>query len=166
MNKTILILIGISCAVITAGGIMRYRNFASPEIIAARQQLHNEDAEIRIAAIESLCKLGDKASAPEIRKLLNDNDKVACPAVIALQALGDKASVPEIRKLLKNKDSYARFFAINAMRYFDSTESAPEIRELLKDKDSNHVDAVPAACGFNLRKLFSFLFANFFSQAN
>ncbi|MFH0889064.1 MAG: HEAT repeat domain-containing protein [Planctomycetota bacterium] len=70
MNKTILIIIGIACAVISAAGIMWYNN----PVNVARRQLYDTNPQVRCMAIKTLGNLHNKASVPEIAKLLQDND--------------------------------------------------------------------------------------------
>ena len=82
MNRTILIIIGIACAVITAAGIME---FEQRDIYKARRQLHSESSWVRGEALSTLIIHNDSASIPEIIRLLKNNDlKTRLDAIGAL----------------------------------------------------------------------------------
>ena len=69
MNKTLLIIIGLACAMISAAGMMWYN-----PVSIARRQLYDANPQVRCGAIKTLGNLHNKALVPEIAKLLQDND--------------------------------------------------------------------------------------------
>src|SRR3989339_842690 len=161
MNRTILIIIGILCAVIRA-----YVWHYSP-IKTLRRQLYDKDPEViynaaiklhslgakaaipeftrllksnnmfaRVLAIESLGMLGAKETIPELIKLLKDDERdVRNSAVLALKSLGAKELIPELTKLLQDKDQQTRIWAVAQLGYCNAKESIPDIKKLLNDKD-------------------------------
>ena len=95
MTKTLLIIIAIIGAILTAAGIVWY-----PTVVA-RKQLHDEDPWVRRNAIYALSKFDDKSSIPKITKLLQDNNEwVRVSSVHALYDLDAKEAIPQIAKLL------------------------------------------------------------------
>jgi HEAT repeat protein len=147
MSKTLLIIIGIACAVITAAGIMWYH---SPLNTACRQ-LYDEDPDVCCQAIKTLGEIGAKEFAPEIIKLLlNTNDHyVRQSAAEALRQFGNKEAIPEITKLLHSEIAYTRRSAALALMDLKAKESIPELKGLLNDEVNFVRDAAERA----LRKL-------------
>jgi len=143
MSKTLLIVIGIACAVITAAGIMWYNN----PINMARRQLYDEDTDVCCQAIKTLGNIGAKEFAPEIIKLLlNTNDHyVRQSAAEALRQFGNKEAIPEITKLLHSEIAYARRSAALALMDLKAKESIPELKGLLKDEVNFVRDAAERA---------------------
>jgi len=138
MNKTILIVLGLACALITAAGIM-----FNP-VSVARRQLYDKDPDVRCHAIRSLCK--DKASFPRMRSLLYDEDIiVAINAATFLYMSGDKESIPDYRNLLNNKEPVIREAAIFALWLLGDKESIPEFKKLLNDEDIKVSDTAELA---------------------
>ena len=132
MTKTLLIIIGLLAAVIAAAGIMWYND----PVNTARRQLYDGKSSVRYKAIYKLSALGDRASIPDIVRLLKDNDPgVRRWAIGALEELNAKESIPEITKLLEDNDLEVRYMTIRAFVKLDAKESIPRIKELLKDKD-------------------------------
>lgn len=150
MNRTILIIIGIAGAIITAAGIMWYNNLDSPAVIATRKQLYDKDPGVRSQAMWSLvCAFHDKKSIPEIRRLLTEdkNKRVLIAAINNLGFYGDREAIPEIRKHLDNKDDSMRYAAIYALGDLDDKESILQIRGML------NVEQVHLAVIYALGKL-------------
>ena len=83
------------------------------------------DNVIRFNSIFALAELGDKESAPEIRKYLNDEDVwMRLASINAIVKLGDKESIPEIKKLLNDKDM--RYEAEQALKQLGVSEEEIE----------------------------------------
>lgn len=141
MNKSILIIIGIGCALIAAAGIMWYTNhanLASPEIMAARRQLYDKDPEVRAKAAYKLFKLGDKASIHNITKvILHDDrrDSIFGTIVPILSSFAPKEIMPELKKFLRDKDKHVRWAACYTLCSLDSKEAIPEIKKLLNNPE-------------------------------
>ena len=131
MNKTLLIVIGIACAVFVA-----WVNIYFNPVNIARRNLDNPDPEKRVKALELLtCRL-DRQSIPRIRQMLYDtNPKVHRFAGWALAEFGDRESLPAIRKFLEDKNSVVRSFTISIISEFKDQESIPALRKLIDDED-------------------------------
>ena len=129
MSKTILIVIGLACAVISAVGIMHYNN----PLNTARRQLYDKDPMVRVIAMKALIEIGDKESIPGIIKLLQDNDDgVRVRAIWALAKLNAKETIPEIKKLLNDKSSGVRNIAVYTLRQLGVSE-----KEIQEAKEEN-----------------------------
>ena len=162
MNKTILIVIGLACAVIGAVGIMwyssntprnqviKYYNKLLVDIPNARKASavirvysHGiyEPIESRKTIDEAIIILGRyniKESIPAMRKLLKDkNTAIRTSAMCALSDMRDKESIPEIRKLLNDKNEEVISCAISVLGQLGDKESIPEIRKLANCKGTN-----------------------------
>ena len=110
------------------------------------RSLFLDDRSDRIAAIGALDNLGDKESAPEIRKFLNDeNWGVRLKAVVALREFGDKKSIPEIRQLFSDENGLVCAAAIKTLVIFNDRQSFPEIRNLIDDQSFSVRSAVVTA---------------------
>jgi len=153
MNRTLLIVIGIACAVITAAGITfssyNLNNKSISElsqlakagnkgaIIRLRALLNDEDPSIRLPAVSIIGKLDDKESIVKICKMLNDYGPfVREEAKKTLKRLNDKEAIIEIRKLLNNKDD--RNSAIAALGIMGDKESISVIRRFLTESYNEH----------------------------
>src|SRR3989339_1197836 len=147
MNRTILIAIGISCALISAAGIMFWHN--SP-INTALRQLHSKNPSIRCDAIYTLGNLDAKETIPIIINLLqDDNPNVRVSAVDTLGTLHAKTAIPDITKLLKDNTPSVRGLAVQSLKHLDAKEAIPEIKQLLND----NYERVRKAADWALRKL-------------
>ncbi|MBI5777827.1 MAG: HEAT repeat domain-containing protein [Planctomycetes bacterium] len=144
MNRTIIISLGIACALVSAAGIMWYNNPKELDIdnilnsckstSDVRELLNHKDPRVIHRAIVILSKsLKDKESIHKIRELLNDRE-VNAEAINALVNLNDNESIPKIREFLNNKDAYLLIQAIYALGELKDTASIPEIIKLLKQK--------------------------------
>lgn len=141
MNRTILIAIGLLAALLMAAGIMRYNNhanLASPEVMAARRQLHDKNLDVRRAAINALGLLGDKESITEIRKLKAEGS-LHWDAINALTNLGDKECAPDLRNLLDDTSGSAGgsgiIYLIIKLAQTGDKESIPTISKFVKSED-------------------------------
>ncbi|MBI5779376.1 MAG: HEAT repeat domain-containing protein [Planctomycetes bacterium] len=155
MSKTILIVIGIACALLTATGIMyqiqhtrdrfdgmvklcaRLKNEVATgqkSIAEVRELLNDKNRMVRLSASGVLFyDLKDKKSLPELRKLLRDKDIVVRMATLnGLMNMGDKESIPEIRNLLDDSAVYS--IAAEALGKLGDKESIPKIRKQLNDE--------------------------------
>ena len=89
--------------------------------------LNDPSAEVRIAAAEALCVMGEteKGLPQLISELQNKNPKVSLHAINVLQCLGEQArpALEELTKLLKNsKDNYIQRAAGYAIRSLSDNE--------------------------------------------
>ncbi len=131
MTRTLLIVIGIACAVIAAAGIMFYN-----PVSIARRQLYDKDPDVCWNAITNLFKIRGKASIPEFTRLLqSDNIVTRCLAAKALSYFGDKISIPEITKLLQDNEIVVRHSDICALVDLEGKKAIPNIKKLLNDKE-------------------------------
>jgi hypothetical protein len=79
---------------------------AVPAIQALKMVLDDPSAEIKVAAIEGLAKLGVHDALPQILPALKDaHPGVRQSAVVAVGLLGDAKNVKDLRPLLKDPDS-------------------------------------------------------------
>ena len=152
MSKTILIIIGIACTVVTAAGIMWYHNSiygicwqldvwrlreinakaSTPELI---KLLQDNSSPVRYSAAYALGRFGHKESIPEIIKLLqHENTTIRESAVMALEFLFAQESIPAITKLLQDDDYYVRWQAATTLGKLTAKEAIPELKKLLTDK--------------------------------
>jgi len=148
MTKTLLIIVGLACAVITAAGMM-----FNP-ISSAFRQMHSKDPDVRCEAITYLSRIDkhilsityksskplqafyDKGALIAIRRALADEESVVrATAIYGLISLGDDESIPAIRKMLAGTDDWVRDVAAYALAEFNDKTSIPEIRKLLYVKD-------------------------------
>jgi HEAT repeat protein len=63
------------------------------EVAAA---FENEDAQIKLAAIQAVKELKDKRAIPYLVKCLDDNEYIANQAGMALAAIGDESVIPDL----------------------------------------------------------------------
>jgi len=78
------------------------------------ERLDDENAKIRLQAVESLGKIGNKEAVPALVGLLEtEPDKY--PIIWALGEIGDKSAVPALNKLLTSEDKYLKYNAKNAL---------------------------------------------------
>lgn len=151
MNKTVLIIIGLACALLTAWGVMHWTQYDNPyEILRFHSQfsgevrngqktipeiiklLSNNNKNVKIAASWVLFNYNSKEALPELRKLLrvsNSYDLMRITTISNLAFMKDKESIPEIRKLLDDKPGCE--IAISALGELGDKESIPKIRELI-----------------------------------
>ena len=133
MNRTLLIVIGIACAVITAAGIMWY-NYNIP-INITRRYLFHKDIMVRMHAIESLIELKDKASTPAIvRVIVKDSYWLVMydNAIPLLCQLDPKQTVVALTKLLDCKDKEISNKAGCFLCNIGAKEAIPQIKKLLQ----------------------------------
>jgi len=143
MNRISLIILGLLCAVMAAAGIMRYTNhatLASPEIMAARRQLYDEnlDFNVRLVAAITLYQLGDKASIHMITEVIlhdDSRDSIFGTIVPILSSYAPKEIMPELKKFLRDKDKYVRWAACYTLCSLGSKEAIPEIKKLLDNPE-------------------------------
>jgi len=78
------------------------------------ERLDDENAKIRLQAVESLGKIGNKEAVPALVGLLEtEPDKY--PIIWALGEIGDKSAVPALNKLLTSEDKYLKYNAKKAL---------------------------------------------------
>jgi HEAT repeat protein len=88
----------------------------------------------RSAAAAALGNLGDKSSAPSLRKLLADNDpSVRATAAVALAKLGDASGTELITSMINSDVPDVRLFAAEAYQDRPSPEWVDAIRPSLSD---------------------------------
>ena len=133
MNRTLLISIGLICALVTAAGIME---FGQRDIYKARRQLHSESSWVRSEALLTLIIHNDRASIPEIIRLLKNNDlKTRLDAIGALGNFKAKEAIHEITILLQDAEFTVRGLAVWALGEIGARELIPKITKLLQDND-------------------------------
>src|SRR3989339_273935 len=153
MSRTIIIIIGLACAVISAAGIMWYSSNSPRNQLIKQYNMFlldssggkklsevmrefRDDNNTIDDAIRILLYCNPKESLPVIRKLLKDkNTGAKITAITALSGIRDKESIPEIRKHLNDEDAGVRTTSIYALSQMGDKESAPEIRRFLNDKN-------------------------------
>ena len=136
MTRTILIVIGILAALLTAAGIMWYHSPTN----TLRRQLHDKNPEVRASAIwEIAYNLHDKTCIPAIRKMINDaNENVRMRSMSALAGFNDTESIPLIRQRLNDSSLCIRMLAAGILRdKFADTGFIPAVRNLLNDPNAS-----------------------------
>lgn len=109
------------------------------DVIAAREKLHSQDPQERIAAATALGRLGPagKEAAADLCRAFTDQDEgVRCAAKRALRRIGP-AVIPELRKALTDEDPCVRRLAVMTLGELGpASESAVvDIGRLLWGKD-------------------------------
>lgn len=132
MNRTILIIFGIFCALLTAEVIV-----LDAPLNNARWQIHNSKNPVtRINATFNLYKFGGKGEILEFTRLLQDDEwGVRVLAAKALVNLDPKGSTPKFTKLLRDNNPSYRQLAVWALGQLGDKELIPEIKKLLNDKE-------------------------------
>ena len=106
-----------------ATGCVILKEKAKPASTQLRQSLDDPSADVRIAAAEALCNMGQvkKALPVIVRKVGSENSKVALHALNVLEILGEKArpALKVLTSLSKNSnDSYIIRAANHTLRKF------------------------------------------------
>ena len=129
MNRTLLIIIGLACALVAAAGIMWYEY--NDTVNVARRQLSDN------YHFEAFCTL-NKLEHKDIIKLLQDNNpKIRSMAIDILINQKVKESIPEITKSLQDDIPNVRESAVIALMAFGTKEAIPEIKKLLNDENED-----------------------------
>ena|SRR3989339_399735 len=130
MTKTLLIIIGISCALVSAAGIMWY-NYPLREV---RGWLDDKDWHKRLDAVRLLREINDRESTPKIRQIFLNHEYpiVSFNALWTLVEWNDRESIPEIKKLLNDKNENVRKEAEDALKTLGVP--AEEIEEAKENK--------------------------------
>lgn len=121
-------------------------------IPALRTLLADKEPAVRGSAIRALGELGDRASAPGLRRLLDDA-AVAGIAAEALARLGVADAVPQIVEVLDRGDAAARSGALRALTRLGCRAVIPKAVVLLHDQDSTvRFDAAQALSVLDARE--------------
>ena len=140
MNKTILIILGLACAVMADIYLIDY--LSKLLIIKRIEQIKLDCAKNPGCHTFAFDRLNNERSIRILRKLLSDRNKdirFNTLAVLGSPGIHDKESAPQIRKLINDKDAGIRGLAIQLLGEFDDKESIPEIKKLLIDKETQVV---------------------------
>src|SRR3989339_300367 len=168
MNKTLLIIVGIFCAMIAAAGIIAYSpthnkpddyygnsrmHFSLNELI---KHLNNEeegmfDCGCMLAEYSGAFNQFGEKSIPELINFLKDKKWwLRCIAVMSLGSMKAKESMPEIIVLLNDQNSRIRASAIDTLSQLGDRKVIPQIRAMLNDPEGTvKYHALEALMEFN-----------------
>ena len=110
--------------------------FGSSAVELLIEQLHQENTEIRRAAISALGRIGDRRAVPALAALLQEGDRpVRIAAASALARLGDPRAFEPLLSLLGDEHVAVRQAAIGALNSIGHPEMGSRIRQMLAEPD-------------------------------
>lgn len=102
------------------------------------QQLSHDDWRIRLQAVQTLGKIGDKTLLPVLANMLEDNSvAVVRTATLAVGKIGDCDALAILIPLVEHEDLWVRKAAIQAIGLTECQDAVPILVNLLED-DSLH----------------------------
>jgi HEAT repeat protein len=112
------------------------------------EALQKDSPAVRIAALDTLERVADPATYPEVAKLLRDGSaSVRAAAVEAATRCGGRRAVPELLKALKDTSWEVRRAAAKALGFIGETSAVPGLCDLLHDPDHDVREAGIMALG-------------------
>ena len=110
-----------------------------------RKALADTDHEVRAMAARGLGALKDKKSVPSLENLLNDVAAVRVAAIAALGEIGKRSSIPALAYALTDAASDIRVHAIRSLVKVKAKNHLEQISALLNDSDPAVVRAAKRA---------------------
>ena len=99
------------------------------------EQLRAEDAEVRLAAITALGRLGDRRAVSALAALLSGDRVIVVAAAAALARIGDPQAFEALLPLLAHPDATVRQAAIGALNSLGHPDMCGRVQGLLADVD-------------------------------
>ena len=112
------------------------------------EQLRAEDADIRLAAIVALGRLGDRRAAPALAGMLAGQRAEIVAAASALARVGDASSFDSLLPLLAHEDAAVRQAAIGALNSLGHPGMAPRVTGLLSSPDARERESAVRIAGY------------------
>ena len=112
------------------------------------EQLRSEDADVRLAAIVALGRIGDRRAVPALTPMLERQRPEIVAAASALALIGDPASFEALLPLLANEDAAVRQAAIGALNSLGHPEMASRIAVLLSSPDPRVRESAVRIAGY------------------
>lgn len=102
------------------------------------RSLRDEEASVRLQAVEDLGRLGDPRAAPDVRRLFRRDGSRPFERVVAAHALlrlGDRSGMPFLLDAVEHRESMVRSSAVLALGYAGDDGVVPRLSHLLQDRD-------------------------------
>ncbi len=102
-----------------------------------KEDMANPNWQTKVAALETMGKLGDRKATPVAIAALRDNDfRVRVEAARVLGLLKDTASVEPLLRSLNDSSAEVRMQTASTLGYVSDSRSLPALTGLLTDKDN------------------------------
>jgi HEAT repeat protein len=112
------------------------------------EQLHAADADVRLAAIVALGRIGDRRAAPAVAAMLEGQRPEIVAAAAALARIGDPASFGALLPLLSHEDAAVRQAAIGALNSLGHPDMAAHVTGLLSSADPRVRESAVRIAGY------------------
>jgi HEAT repeat protein len=112
------------------------------------EQLRAEDADIRLAAIVALGRIGDRRAAPALITMLERQRAEIVAAATALARVGEPASFDALIPLLAHDDATVRQAAIGALNSLGHPDMASRVAVLLASPDPRVRESAVRIAGY------------------
>lgn len=98
------------------------------------QQLSHHDSRIRLQAVQTLGKIGDKTLLPALEDMLNDKSvAVVRTATLSIGKIGDCDALNILIPLVEHEDLWVRKAAVQAIGLTECQDAVPILVNLLED---------------------------------
>ena len=111
-------------------------------------QLRAEDADVRLAAIVALGRLGDKRATPALTAMLDGDRAEIVAAASAVARIGDISAFDSLLPLLAHADSTVRQAAIGALNSLGHPDMASRVAGLLSSSDARVRESAVRIAGY------------------
>ena len=113
-------------------GKMRDRN-AIPTLMTL---LHEEDNDLRLAAVQALAAMDVKEAYPDFERMLKDKDNVVRISTLYALVKADKEKyLPTVMEILDKKDEGVLWSAVELLGNLKEKSAIPKLEKLLEHKD-------------------------------
>ncbi|HET7697573.1 MAG TPA: HEAT repeat domain-containing protein [Vicinamibacterales bacterium] len=112
------------------------------------EQLRADDADVRLAAIAALGRIGDRRAAPALAATLDRPRREIVAAASALARIGDPSSFEALLPLLSHQDAAVRQAAIGALNSLGHPAMASRVAALLSSPDPRTRESAVRIAGY------------------
>lgn len=112
------------------------------------EQLRAADADVRLAAIAALGRIGDRRAGPALAAMLDGEQPEIVAAASAMARIGDPASFEPLLPLLSHEDAAVRQAAIGALNSLGHPDMASRIAGLLSSPDARLRESAVRIAGY------------------
>lgn len=99
------------------------------------KQLAHEDARIRLQAVQTLSKMGNKTALPALDNMLKDESvAVVRASTLAIGKIADCDALPSLIPLVTHSDLWVRKAAVQAIGLTQCQDAVPILVNLLGDE--------------------------------